>query len=81
MPCWTPEWSCHEAVVGRQLHCSTQDGLRAAGWGTAPEASGADSLGVHISNLRRRLSDAGAGGLVQTVRGKGYRIDLGAAND
>jgi two-component system alkaline phosphatase synthesis response regulator PhoP len=37
------------------------------------------SVDSHIKNLRRKLSDAGAAaGLVETVFGVGYRLDVGA---
>lgn len=38
------------------------------------------TIDSHIKSLRRKLTDAGApAGVIQTVRGVGYRIDLGDA--
>ena len=53
----------------------SRDKLREAGWGSDAEV-GSESLGVHISNLRRRLDDAGASDFVETVRGSGYRVQV-----
>jgi DNA-binding response OmpR family regulator len=47
--------------------------LQAVVWG--PDWSGGSHLvEVHMSNLRRKLSNAGAGWLIQTIREAGYRL-------
>ena len=35
------------------------------------------AVDVHLKNIRQKLSDAGADGLIETVRGFGYRIKEG----
>ena len=35
------------------------------------------AVDIHITNLRRKLRDAGADGLIETVRGLGYRLEPG----
>lgn len=41
----------------------------------APESDALErSVDVHVCNLRRKLAEAGAAGLLQTVRGVGYRL-------
>ena len=51
----------------------TREDLRSLAWGSQ-DAVGDEALGVHISNLRRRLAAAGAPNLVETVRFRGYRF-------
>ena len=48
---------------------------------TALPESGAleRAVDIHITNLRRKLRDAGADGLIETVRGLGYRLEPGNA--
>jgi DNA-binding response OmpR family regulator len=44
-------------------------------WGYDPAAAGASrTLDSHAVRLRKKLADAGAPGLVRTVRGVGYRL-------
>ncbi len=45
-----------------------------------PDGEGYDrAVDVHVANLRRKLRDAGAPELVETVRGVGYRLREGVA--
>ncbi len=61
------------ALAAAQGRIVSRDALWRAGWGeSTPE--GSESLGVHISNLRKRLVEAGADRLLETVRGQGYRL-------
>lgn len=42
---------------------------------TLPESDAYErAVDIHITNLRRKLRDAGADGLIETVRGLGYRL-------
>ncbi|MCC8929774.1 response regulator transcription factor [Rhodococcus sp. I2R] len=53
-------------VVSKQLliaHC----------WEDAVDAT-ANLVEVHVSSLRRKLAGAGAGDMIETVRGHGYRV-------
>jgi two-component system response regulator ResD len=43
-------------------------------WG-AQWKGGSKTLDAHISRLRQRLEEAGASGLVTTIRGRGYRYE------
>jgi DNA-binding response OmpR family regulator len=56
----------------------TRNQLRAHVWGEDWRADD-HAVDVHISNLRRKLTRAGAGSLIRTVRGVGYRMALEAA--
>lgn len=45
-----------------------------------PEGDGLErSVDVHVTHLRRKLDEAGAHGVVETVRGTGYRLTDGAS--
>lgn len=39
-----------------------------------------DSVSVHVSHLRRKLAEAGAPDVIETVRGVGYRLHTEAAD-
>ena len=43
-------------------------------WGIDAERIETRLVDQHVANLRRKLAAAGADGLVQTVRGLGYRL-------
>ncbi|MBM3676277.1 MAG: response regulator transcription factor [Actinobacteria bacterium] len=43
-------------------------------WGIDGDAVETRLVDQHVANLRRKLADAGADGIVQTVRGLGYRL-------
>ena len=48
--------------------------LLAEVWGVDADAIETRLVDQHVANLRRKLAEAGADGLVQTVRGLGYRL-------
>ncbi|MGA0334307.1 MAG: response regulator transcription factor [Kiritimatiellia bacterium] len=49
-------------------------------WNSPQRMSSLDNLiDVHISRLRERLSDAGSGAVLRTVRGVGYTLEKGEA--
>ncbi|HKP18387.1 MAG TPA: response regulator transcription factor [Gaiellaceae bacterium] len=52
----------------------TRDHLLLTVWGIDAERIETRLVDQHIANLRRKLAAAGADGLVQTVRGLGYRL-------
>jgi DNA-binding response OmpR family regulator len=52
----------------------SRDHLLLEVWGIDAERIETRLVDQHIANLRRKLADAGADGLVQTVRGLGYRL-------
>ena len=56
----------------KQVH--TREQLRQRAWGESWLADD-HAVDVHVSNLRRKLTAAGAPNLISTVRGIGYRID------
>jgi len=51
----------------------TREQLRERVWGGGWLADD-HAVDVHMSKLRRKLADAGAGELIETVRGVGYRF-------
>ncbi len=69
-----------EFALFRELACHTTNvvsraQLQAVVWG--PEWRGGSHLvEVHMSNLRRKLANAGAGWLIQTIREVGYRLKM-----
>jgi DNA-binding response OmpR family regulator len=48
------------------------------GWGLAVDGRSLQILRRHVSNIRRKLAEKGAGRAVRTVRGTGYRFDVRA---
>jgi two-component system, OmpR family, phosphate regulon response regulator PhoB len=52
----------------------SRDHLLIEVWGIDAERIETRLVDQHVANLRRKLADAGADGLVQTVRGLGYRL-------
>jgi DNA-binding response OmpR family regulator len=52
----------------------TRDQLLLEVWGIDAERIETRLVDQHVANLRRRLAAAGAEGLIQTVRGLGYRL-------
>src|SRR5581483_5784991 len=68
------EHDAHRALVdGVELPLTRRELLLEV-WGIDAERIETRLVDQHIANLRRRLADAGAEGLVQTVRGLGYRL-------
>ncbi|WP_405014694.1 response regulator transcription factor [Kitasatospora sp. NBC_01539] len=62
------------ALAERPRHVVTRALLRERVWGDDLLADD-HAVDVHVSNLRRKLRAVGAGGLLRTVRGVGYRLD------
>jgi len=46
-------------------------------WESSPEWLGAATVTEHVHRLRHKLEPHGAGGLIRTVRGAGYRVEGG----
>ncbi|MCD2197280.1 response regulator transcription factor [Actinomycetospora endophytica] len=61
-------------LATRQGETVTKDELLTAVWGEG--AAAPNVVEVYVGYLRRKLAAAGAGELVTTVRGRGYRLDL-----
>jgi DNA-binding response OmpR family regulator len=62
------------ALATRPGETVTKDELLTAVWGEG--AAARNVVEVYVGYLRRKLTAAGAGDLVTTVRGRGYRLDL-----
>lgn len=56
----------------------TREQLLEQVWGYS-YAGESRAVDMHIANLRKKLEEAGAGGLIETVRGVGYRMADGGA--
>lgn len=52
----------------------SRDHLLAEVWGIDADQVETRLVDQHVANVRRKLADAGGDGLVQTVRGLGYRL-------
>ena len=61
------------ALAGRPGRAMTKDELLAVVWGDG--AAARNVVEVYVGYLRRKLAAVGAGDLVTTVRGRGYRLD------
>ena len=67
------EFALFRELAKRSNSVVSRTDLQAVVWG--PEWHGGSHLvEVHMSNIRRKLSDIGAGWLIQTIREVGYRI-------
>ena len=67
------EFALFRELAKRSTSVVSRTDLQALVWG--PEWHGGSHLvEVHMSNIRRKLSDIGAGWLIQTIREVGYRI-------
>ena len=67
------EFALFRELAKRSNSVVSRADLQAVVWG--PEWHGGSHLvEVHMSNIRRKLSDIGAGWLIQTIREVGYRI-------
>jgi DNA-binding response OmpR family regulator len=67
------EYALLEALATRAGTARTKQELLAEVWGDEWAAT-PNVVEVYIGYLRRKLSAAGAGGLVRTVRGTGYQL-------
>jgi DNA-binding response OmpR family regulator len=63
-----------EALAEHPAWVYSRDHLLLEVWGVDAEQVETRLVDQHVSNIRRKLRDAGADGLVQTVRGLGYRL-------
>ena len=67
------EYQILECLIHRSGHVISRDSIIERVWGfDYPGTS--NLIEVHMSNLRRKLADAGEDRLIQTVRGAGYRL-------
>jgi DNA-binding response OmpR family regulator len=67
------EFDLLTAITDNVRQVRTREQLRERVWGGGWLADD-HAVDVHMSKLRRKLADAGAGELIETVRGVGYRI-------
>ena len=68
------EFGLLEALVEHPGWVYSRDHLLLEVWGIDAERIETRLVDQHVANLRRKLASAGADGLVQTVRGLGYRV-------
>ncbi|MEU4745102.1 response regulator transcription factor [Actinosynnema sp. NPDC023658] len=68
------EFELLAAIAEHPNRVRTREQLRRRAWGEEWLADD-HAVDVHLSNLRRKLAAAGAGNVIATVRGVGYRID------
>jgi two-component system response regulator AdeR len=68
------EFGLLAALAGHPGWVYPRDHLLLEVWGIDAERIETRLVDQHIANLRRKLSAAGADGLVHTVRGLGYRL-------
>jgi DNA-binding response OmpR family regulator len=69
------EFALLHALVHRQGTVLSKDELLRVAWG-GPQVVTRNAVEVYIGYVRRKLADAGAGLLINTVRGQGYRISV-----
>ena len=67
------EYTVIHALVSRPGAVLSKDELLRAAWGDE-EAATRNAVEVYVGYLRRKLEAVGAGHLVHTVRGHGYRL-------
>ncbi len=67
------EYAVLDVLVGRAGAVVTKDDLLRAVWGDE-QAATRNVVEVYVGYLRRKLESAGAGHLLQTVRGHGYLV-------
>src|SRR5262245_53263169 len=68
------EFGLLEALVQHPGWVYSRDHLLLEVWGIDAERIETRLVDQHVANLRRKLAAAGADGLVETVRGIGYRL-------
>jgi two-component system response regulator AdeR len=74
VPLTRMEFALLAALARHPTWVYTRDNLLLELWGVDGERIETRLVDQHVANLRRKLSAAGAEGLVQTVRGVGYRL-------
>ena len=70
----TREFDLLAYLAARAGACCSRDEILADVWGIDFE-TGTNTVDVFVYALRRKLRAAGLPGLIQTVRGAGYRLD------
>jgi len=79
LPLTRREFELLEALAQHPGWVYSRDHLLLEVWGIDAERVETRLVDQHVANLRRKLSEAGASGLVQTVRGLGYRLVVPAS--
>lgn len=75
VPMTAREWRVLEILAARAGHVVRRDDLLSLAWGDiGPSAS--ESLDVIMSRIRRKLGQDGGTGLIRTVRGEGYIMEI-----
>jgi two-component system response regulator AdeR len=74
VPLTRREFGLLAALARHPTWTYTRDNLLLELWGVDAERIETRLVDQHVANLRRKLAAAGAPGLVQTVRGLGYRL-------
>lgn len=69
------EWSILEHLVLNAEHVLQRADLVVAVWGPDPDLR-SNALEVHMGHVRRKLSDAGLNGVIETIRGRGYMLRI-----
>ncbi|MCB9899270.1 MAG: response regulator transcription factor [Planctomycetes bacterium] len=65
-------------LVRARGRCVTRDELLREVWGLDPKGLQTRTVDMHVVRLREKLHDGGgAGDVIETVRGKGYRLPRG----
>jgi two-component system response regulator AdeR len=79
LPLTRREFELLQALAQHPGWVYSRDHLLLELWGIDAERIETRLVDQHVANLRRKLADAGAPGLVQTVRGLGYRLVVPAS--
>jgi two-component system response regulator AdeR len=79
LPLTRREFELLEALAEHPGWVYSRDHLLLELWGIDAERIETRLVDQHVANLRRKLAEAGAPGLVQTVRGLGYRLVVPAS--
>lgn len=72
-PLTPTEWQLLGALLAASGRVLSRQELAARAWGAGYRSRGSE-VEVYISRLRRKLGDARRGGMIETVRGRGYRF-------
>jgi DNA-binding response OmpR family regulator len=69
------EYAILELMAANRAKVFSKQNLYESVWGE-PYAYDSDTINTHVSNLRKKLKDAGGADCVETVWGIGYRLKL-----
>ena len=72
------EWQLLVVLVTHRARTLSRTALAGLAWGPG-FAHRHGEVEVYVSRLRRKLARAGESACIQTVRGRGYRLDVGEA--